>query len=160
MECIFCKIVAGELPSKKIYEDEDTLAFMDINPANPGHALVIPKKHYENIFDIDEQTLKQIISVTKKVAERINEKLKPEGLNILQNNGKRAGQLVNHIHVHIIPRFADDKVLFTYQKADVDDFDRIQKEITVETPEEEPFEEEKKEEPRKETISRKWRKDF
>lgn len=132
MECIFCKIAAGQMPCKKVYEDDKILAFLDINPANPGHTLVIPKKHYETIFDVDEDILKDLITRTKAIATTIKDKLKAEAINILQNNGKQAGQLVNHIHFHIIPRFPNDKVLITYQRTQITekDLDDIQKKLT------------------------------
>ena len=108
MECLFCKIVKNEIPSKKLFENDKTIAILDINPSNPGHSLVIPKKHAENIFDIDENTLNEAINVVKNLAENMNEKLKPAGINIIQNNGKGAGQLVKHIHFHVIPRYPND----------------------------------------------------
>ena len=115
-DCIFCKIVNKEIPSVQVYEDEDIIAFLDINPANKGHTLVAPKKHYEDIFSVDEEVLKKMIAVVKFLAERIKSTMQCEGLNVVQNNGRCAGQLVNHIHFHIIPRFSGDKVLITYQR--------------------------------------------
>lgn len=115
-DCIFCKIVRDEIPAKKIYEDSGVIAFLDINPANPGHCLVVPKKHSETIFDTDEDVLKKTIVITKKLASEIRDKLNADGVNILLNNGRHAGQLVSHLHFHIIPRFPDDKVLITYQR--------------------------------------------
>ena len=114
--CIFCKIAKNEIPSKKVYENSDTLAFLDINPANPGHTLVMPKKHAENIFDIDEDSLKSTISVVKEMARAIKEKMNAVGINIVQNNGKYAGQLVNHVHFHVIPRFENDNVIISYKR--------------------------------------------
>lgn len=132
MDCIFCKIAAGQMPCKKIYEDDKVLAFLDINPANPGHALVIPKKHFETLFDIDDDTLKELITKTKAIATIIKDRLKANAVNILQNNGKQAGQLVNHIHFHIIPRFPNDKVLITYQRVNITEkeLDDMQKKLT------------------------------
>jgi len=115
MDCIFCKIVSGEIPSSKIYEDEKVLAFLDINPANKGHCVVIPKEHYENIFDISDDALKEIIAAVKKTASAVNKAANCDGINILQNNNKAAGQLVSHIHFHIIPRFENDEVNFSYK---------------------------------------------
>ena len=114
--CLFCKIAKNEIPSKKVYENSDTLAFLDINPANPGHTLVMPKKHAENIFDIDEDSLKSTISVVKEMARAIKEKMNAVGINIVQNNGKYAGQLVNHVHFHVIPRFENDNVIISYKR--------------------------------------------
>lgn len=118
-ECIFCKIIKGEIPSRKIYENENALAFLDINPANAGHALVIPKKHYQTIISIDTAELKSLIEVVKNIAIIIKEELKAEGLNVLQSNGGVAGQLIPHLHFHLIPRFKDDKVVFTWQKKEL-----------------------------------------
>lgn len=107
-DCIFCKIVAGEIPSTKIRENADTFAFLDIKPLNPGHALVIPKKHYENIFDVPEEILAQVIIETKHIATAVKKVTGADGIGIGQNNGKAAGQVVHHIHFHIIPRHLDD----------------------------------------------------
>jgi len=115
-DCLFCKIVKGEIPSKKVYEDENVIAFLDINPASKGHTLVVPKKHCLNIFDIDEEVLKNVITAVKKVATMIKEKLSADGINILQNNGQRAGQIVEHFHFHIIPRYKDDKIAFIFPR--------------------------------------------
>lgn len=141
-DCIFCKIVRNEIPSKKIYEDNDVIAFLDINPANPGHTLVASKRHFENIFDVDSNILSKMIQTTKIVAKTIKERLNADGINIIQNNGKYAGQLVNHIHFHIIPRFPNDKVLITYQRVQLQekDLENIQKKlITKETKNEKPY---------------------
>jgi histidine triad (HIT) family protein len=115
-DCIFCKIVKGEIPSKKVYEDGDVLVFLDINPASKGHVLVTAKKHYENIYDVDEEILKKMIVVSKKMADKIKKAFDADGINIVQNNGQHAGQLVNHIHFHVIPRYPEDKVIITYQR--------------------------------------------
>lgn len=128
-ECLFCKIAGGEIPSKKVYEDKSVVAILDINPANRGHCLVISKKHFENIYDVDDDELQKMILVAKTIAKRIKERLNVAGVNIIQNNGRRAGQLVNHIHMHVIPRFEDDNVLITYQRSQLSesDFDDLQK---------------------------------
>ena len=107
-ECLFCKIVKGELPSSKIYEDEDTLAFLDIFPVNKGHSLVISKEHYENIFDVPAESLSKISSVMKNVADAVKKGVNADGISIAQSNGKSTGQVIPHIHFHIIPRFKDD----------------------------------------------------
>ena len=108
MDCVFCKIVNKEIPGSIVYEDEKHLAFLDIGPVNPGHTLVIPKKHAINIFDIEEADLKELIAVVKKVATAVLKGVEAHGVNVSMNNGKIAGQLVNHIHFHIIPRFQGD----------------------------------------------------
>jgi histidine triad (HIT) family protein len=105
MDCIFCKIAAGEIPGVKVYEDQETLAFMDINPRSDGHCLIIPKKHYPTIFDIPEKDLLQVIRTSKTVAMAIREALRPEGMVIYQLNGKVARQLVDHFHVHLVPQW-------------------------------------------------------
>lgn len=106
--CIFCKIINGEIPSHKVYEDENTFAFLDINPVNIGHTLLVPKKHSQNIFDIETETLQKITPILKKLSLSIKEAVGADGINIISNNGGAAGQLVFHLHLHIIPRFSDD----------------------------------------------------
>lgn len=110
MDCIFCKIVKGEIPSYKVYEDNDTVAFLDVFPVTRGHCLVIPKAHAENIFDIAEADLQKIISVTKTVSEKVKYALGADGIRLSQSNGKMAGQEVMHLHMHIIPRYKDDGI--------------------------------------------------
>lgn len=104
-DCIFCKIAAGEIPSNTLYEDDLFRVILDLNPASKGHALVIPKDHYANIFELDEQVAGKAIQVAKKVGTRMVDILKADGLNLLQNNGEVAGQTVFHFHMHIIPRY-------------------------------------------------------
>lgn len=107
--CIFCKIVNNDIPSKKVFENDKFLAFLDIFPILEGHTIIIPKKHFRNIEDIDDSTLAELYLLVKKIATRIHKSLKLEGYNILQNNFKAAGQEINHIHIHIIPRKMNDK---------------------------------------------------
>ena len=106
--CPFCKIVSGEIPSKKVYEDESFLAFLDINPANAGHTLIIPKQHYQTIISIPEDDLFGLMKVIKRLASAVRETMVAEGLNIHQSNGTVAGQIIPHLHFHLIPRFKDD----------------------------------------------------
>ncbi|OGF24653.1 HIT family hydrolase [Candidatus Falkowbacteria bacterium RIFCSPLOWO2_12_FULL_45_13] len=108
MSCIFCKIISGELPSYKVYEDEFTLAFLDINPVNPGHTLVVPKRHVTNIEAVDEETLCQVVKAVKKVGLSLKKNLGVAGYNLGVNNDPVAGQVVAHLHFHIIPRLAGD----------------------------------------------------
>lgn len=108
MDCLFCKIIAGEIPSYKVYEDEFTLAFLDINPINPGHTLVVPKKHYANIEETDEQILCQVISTVKKIGLSLKKNLGTAGYNLQENNDPAAGQIVPHLHFHIVPRLPGD----------------------------------------------------
>ncbi len=113
-DCIFCQIVEGKIPSSKLYEDDAVLSFLDINPINPGHALVIPKKHVTSIFDIDDETLQKCIVVASRVARAIKKGVKCEGMNVLQNNFRAAGQLIDHFHIHLIPRFENDGFLTSW----------------------------------------------
>ena len=114
-DCVFCKIIAAELPSTKIYEDDNVLAFMDIGPVAKGHVLVIPKEHSEMITDTGVEVLSDIMAVVKKVAQAQIDGMGADGVNITQANGAVAGQVVNHIHFHVIPRFNDDNVNFNWQ---------------------------------------------
>ena len=107
-DCIFCKIVAGEIPCTKVYEDEDILCFMDIGPIIKGHTLVIPKKHYDPITQTPDDVLCKLITTAKRVAAAQCDSLQADGCNIIQNNGKVSGQEVPHIHFHVIPRFEQD----------------------------------------------------
>ncbi len=109
MDCIFCKIVAGQAPAVTVFEDQETLAFLDINPRSDGHCLIIPKRHYPTIFDITEKDLLTAIGTSKKVAMAIKEALKPEGMIIYQLNGKVARQLVDHFHIHLVPQWEKTK---------------------------------------------------
>lgn len=115
-DCPFCKIIQGDLPTKKLYEDSDTLAFLDIKPATKGHALVIPKKHESEITDLDEKTASSLINSTIKVVKAIKESLKPAGINLIQSNKEAAGQVVPHVHIHIIPRYKGDDFQISFNK--------------------------------------------
>lgn len=106
--CIFCKIIKGELPCTKVYEDADVFAFLDIKPVNPGHTLVIPKKHYENIHDMPDELVGKVAIAAKKIADAIL-KIGAKGINIGMNNGAHAGQIVFHAHIHVMPRYGKDK---------------------------------------------------
>ena len=107
-ECIFCKIVAGEIPATIIYNDDDVLAFMDIGPVIKGHVLVIPKNHYDPIMNTPDEVVSKLYVVAKRIAQAEMNGLDADGVNIIQNNGDAAGQEVPHIHVHVIPRFNND----------------------------------------------------
>ena len=107
-DCIFCKIIKGEIPSHKVYENDKVLAFLDIQPVNPGHTLVVPKKHSTNIFDVEEEDLFEMQKAIKIIAPKIMQAVTAQGININSNNGKVSGQLVMHTHVHMIPRFGND----------------------------------------------------
>ncbi len=107
-DCIFCKLANGVFPTNSIYEDECVKVILDAGPATKGHALVIPKEHYQNIFDIEDTTLANAMKVAKKVAARMQDVLNCDGVNIVQNNKEAAGQTVPHFHIHVIPRYKND----------------------------------------------------
>jgi len=107
-DCLFCKIINGEISSDKVYEDDDTLAFLDINPVNNGHTLVIPKKHYKNLYETPDDVLCKLMVVVRKLVTSIKSSLNADGVNIIMNNDSAAGQVIFHSHIHIIPRFKED----------------------------------------------------
>jgi histidine triad (HIT) family protein len=111
-DCIFCRIVRREAPASVIYESDEVLAFMDIRPVSEGHALVISKEHYENIYDVPEGLICQIHKVAKRVALALKKTVKPDGMSIVQQNGAAANQDIFHIHVHLIPRYEGQKIRF------------------------------------------------
>ncbi|MGH6968870.1 MAG: HIT family protein [Stellaceae bacterium] len=113
--CIFCKIVAGQIPSIRLFENAATLAFMDINPANDGHCLVIAKPHHPTLYDMPRDLLAAVSTTVLKVAKAVEAALKPEGLNLVQSNGKGAAQSVPHFHVHVLPRRLDDGLPLNWQ---------------------------------------------
>ena len=108
--CIFCKIAAGEIPSATIYEDADFRVILDIEPASKGHALILPKEHNANLYELPEELASKVLVVAKKVVTAMTEVLGCDGYNVLQNNGEVAGQTVFHFHMHLIPRYKDDQV--------------------------------------------------
>jgi len=114
-DCIFCKIVAGEIPSAKVYEDAAKLAFMDINPVQPGHVLLIPKKHYERLTDLPEETAADLASALPRLARAAVAAARADGFNIFQTNGRCAGHSVSHVHIHIIPRRNNDGYSFHWR---------------------------------------------
>ncbi len=124
--CIFCKIVKGELPSTRVYEDSDTLAFMDIGPVVKGHTLVIPKQHFDPLTATPPEVLCSLIKVVQKVAAAQVEKLKADGVNVAQANGSVAGQIVPHIHFHVIPRFKHDSHSWNWKAGKYDSPEEIQ----------------------------------
>ena len=107
-DCIFCKIANGEIPSSTIYADDLFRVILDLSPATKGHALILPKKHMANIFEMDEETAEKVFVLASRIAKAMKEALNCDGLNIVQNNGEIAGQTVFHFHMHIIPRYNDD----------------------------------------------------
>lgn len=122
-DCIFCKIIKGEIPSHKIYEDEKTYALLDINPSTKGHTLIIPKKHYENTLETPDDELCEIIKTTKMLAKKIKQKLNADGINIMNANGKEAQQSVMHMHFHIVPRYKDDDLNMWFHEKEKQKYD-------------------------------------
>lgn len=118
--CIFCKIAAKKAPAATIYEDETVMAFLDIRPLYKGHTLVIPKKHYINIFDIPNNELKDAHNIAKKIAPAIKKATNADGISIIQQNGKAAGQDIFHLHVHVVPRFEGQKLPHFSELKEVD----------------------------------------
>lgn len=109
-ECVFCKIIKGQIPAYKIYENDKTLAFLDISPLTRGHTLVIPKKHAKDIFEIAPEDLEEVIKTVKKIAGLLRKTLDCQGINLFQANQPIAGQTVFHLHFHVVPRYQDDKI--------------------------------------------------
>lgn len=107
-DCLFCKIIKGDIKAEKVYEDEYTFAFLDINPINEGHTLVVPKKHSKNLYEISDEALKYLTLTTKKLSIAIKKAIEAQGINIGINNDSAAGQVIFHTHIHIMPRFEDD----------------------------------------------------
>jgi len=132
-DCIFCKIVAGEVPSFTLFEDDATLAFMDINPANEGHALVIPKEHAVDLYAVPDEALTRTTVTAKKVAAAVARTLNPDGLNLVQCNGAAAAQSVMHFHVHVLPRSKNDGLAMNWglKLGDIDAIGRLAERIRV-----------------------------
>ncbi len=110
VDCLFCKIIAGEIPCFKLFENDETLAFMDINPASEGHALVIPKEHANDVHTVSDAAIAATVATAKKIAAAIDKTLNPDGLNLLQCNGPAAAQSVFHFHMHVLPRREGDEL--------------------------------------------------
>lgn len=128
-DCTFCKIANGEIPSATVYEDSICRVILDVNPANKGHALIIPKEHFDNIYSMDAETAAKIFTIATEVAKAQKAELNPDGLNILQNNGEAAGQTVFHFHMHLVPRYIKDNVTMTWipGKADTEELSALSK---------------------------------
>jgi len=126
MDCIFCKIINGEIPAVKVLDEELVVAFMDINPSSKGHMLVVPKNHAENIFEIPEGDLAALIKAVKKCAKAVKEALNAEGITILQLNGKASDQIVPHLHIHVIPRWENDGLSVSTWEMEPGDMEEIQ----------------------------------
>ena len=131
-DCIFCKIINGEIPCSKVYENEKILAFLDIAPVNKGHTLVIPKKHYETLLDMPDNLLADLMKAAKKIAKAVIKAARTDGFNIMQSNKQTAGQAVPHFHLHIIPRQKDDGLKFwPQQKYEEGEIEKIAKDISA-----------------------------
>lgn len=127
--CIFCKIANGEIPSTTLYEDDDFRVILDLGPATRGHALLLPKEHYANLFELDDEVAAKALTVAKKVAAKMKEALGADGFNLVQNNGEAAGQTVFHFHMHLIPRYENDNagILWTPGKTTSEDMAEIKR---------------------------------
>ena len=123
-DCIFCKIANGEIPSATLYEDEDFRVILDLGPASKGHALILPKAHAANIYEISDDMAAKAMILAKKMATKMTEALKCDGFNIVQNNGEPAGQTVFHFHMHLIPRYKEDNVGITWKPGELTDKDK------------------------------------
>lgn len=129
--CIFCKIIHNEIPSAKVYEDENVLAILDISQVTYGHTLVMPKKHVESILEADEQTVQQCMSIVTKLAKQIVKNTKATGCNILSNAKEIAGQSVDHLHFHIIPRYSNtDSINIQFLPSDKLELDEVLQTVT------------------------------
>lgn len=120
-DCIFCKLANGDIPSNSIYEDEDFNVILDAAPAAKGHAIIIPKTHATNLFELPEDCAAKIMVVAKKCGKALMDTFECDGLNVLQNNGEAAGQTVFHLHVHLIPRFKDDDIDIKWKQKEAED---------------------------------------
>jgi histidine triad (HIT) family protein len=122
-DCIFCKIIAGEIPAQKIAEDERTVAFMDINPATRGHVLVVPRRHARDLLEIDDEDLAATILAARTIAQRVKDRLDADGVNLLNSCGSAAWQTVYHFHLHVIPRYEGDplRLPWTPKEGDPDE---------------------------------------
>ena len=119
--CIFCKIAVGEIPSATLYEDDDFRVILDLGPASKGHALILPKEHYRNLFDLDDELAAKVMVLAKKMVNQLKDVLGCDGYNIVQNNEEVAGQTVFHFHMHLIPRYEGDQVGLTWKPGELTD---------------------------------------
>lgn len=120
-DCIFCKLANGEIPTNSIYEDDDFKVILDASPATRGHALILPKEHFDNLYKVDDAVAAKILPLAKKIANSMKEKLHCDGVNILQNNEEAAGQTVFHLHVHVIPRTNGDDAILEWNHLELSD---------------------------------------
>ena len=120
-DCIFCKIANGEIPSSTLYEDDDFRVFLDLGPASKGHALIVPKEHFDNLYELSDNVASKVLVLAKKMITKMTKALKCDGFNIVQNNNECAGQTVYHFHMHLIPRYKDDKVNVGWEPGSIDE---------------------------------------
>ena len=118
-DCIFCKIAKGEIYSATVYEDSHFTVILDVNPATKGHCLIIPKEHFDNIYDLDGETAGKLFALATCIARAMRDALKCDGLNLVQNNGEIAGQTVNHFHLHLIPRYEGDGLNLNWPQQEI-----------------------------------------
>lgn len=132
--CIFCKIANGEIPSKTLYEDDKFRVILDLGPASKGHALILPKNHYANLYELPEETAGEVMKLAKRMAAQMTERLGCEGFNLVQNNGELAGQTVFHFHMHLIPRYREDgqKIGWKPQEVSQEELEETRKQIAGE----------------------------
>jgi histidine triad (HIT) family protein len=132
LDCIFCKIIAGEIPSYKVYEDDYSLAFLDISPITKGHSLVLPKTHVPKLSSLEDDYLSGLMIALKKMARAVEDALQPEGLNVFINQGEVAGQVVPHLHIHLVPRTTGDGLEFITPSAEMteEEFNKISRKIS------------------------------
>lgn len=124
MSCIFCKIANGQIPSATLYEDETFRVILDVGPASFGHALILPKQHYANLYELPDEVSAKVLPLAKKVAQAMQKGLGFEGLNVVQNNGTLAGQSVFHFHMHLIPRYENDQVSVAWEPGELKEEDK------------------------------------
>ncbi len=131
-DCIFCKVANGEIPSKTLYEDEQFRVILDLSPVTKGHALILPKEHHANLFELPDEKAAKAMLLAKKMSARMIQKLKADGFNLLQNNGETAGQTEMHFHLHLIPRYQEDGQHITLKPGTVtqDELEEIKNLIT------------------------------
>ena len=124
--CIFCKLANGEIPSATVYEDEAFRVILDLNPATRGHALILPKEHFENVFEMPEEWVTGAFALARKMAKKMKDALKCDGFNLVQNNGEAAGQTVMHFHMHMIPRYANGPQMVLWNPGKLDDTEKTE----------------------------------
>lgn len=130
--CIFCKIANGEIPSKTLYEDDEFRVILDLGPATKGHALILPKDHFPNLYELPDEKAASVMKLAKKMAVQMTEKLQCDGFNLVQNNGETAGQTVFHFHMHLIPSYRDDEQKIGWKPGEPtqEELEEIKKQIT------------------------------